>query len=243
MKVVQIYAFLDPGSTVSFCSDGLMEELDFHGRKVEITLSTMGTMESHLVKGLEICDLESNNIISLPHVYTKDNISVSKAYMPKQRDIERWSHLAEVKIPSAEVEITMLIGNNVPDAYAPLDVKVGPRGSPHAVKTLLGWIVCNLTSKRASGELSVNKVDIIAMHERKNLKSLDSLVRESINYDFPERAIDHKRELSRENKEFMEKTSESIKFKDGHYEIGMPFRDENVKLPDNRECVLMRDVY
>ena len=40
--------------------------------------------------------------------------------------------------------------------------------------------------------------------------------------------------------EFMESTSEPIEFKDGHYEIGMPFCDENIKLPNNRECVLKR---
>lgn len=36
------YVFLDPGSSASFCTEGLMNRLNLTGRKIDILLRTMG---------------------------------------------------------------------------------------------------------------------------------------------------------------------------------------------------------
>lgn len=41
-KIVQMYAFLDPGSTATFCTEELMTELNISGKKVKVLLKTMG---------------------------------------------------------------------------------------------------------------------------------------------------------------------------------------------------------
>lgn len=39
-RYIQTYAFLDPGSTATFCTENLMNQLKVHGRKTEILLRT-----------------------------------------------------------------------------------------------------------------------------------------------------------------------------------------------------------
>lgn len=50
------YAFLDPGSNASFCTDKLMTELNLCGRTVNITTTTMG--EQRVVRRNVVTDLE-----------------------------------------------------------------------------------------------------------------------------------------------------------------------------------------
>ncbi|XP_071109438.1 uncharacterized protein [Haliotis cracherodii] len=65
------------------------------------------------------------------------------------------------------------------------------------------------------------------------MNELDRLVRESYNLDFPERLIDDIKQYSQEDKLFLRRIEESIKFVNGHYEMALPFRQENVTFPDN----------
>lgn len=50
--LVKTYAFLDPGSSDTFCTEALMSELKVNGRKTDILLRTMGDekqVKTHIV--------------------------------------------------------------------------------------------------------------------------------------------------------------------------------------------------
>ena len=81
---------------------------------------------------------------------------------------------------------------------------------------------------------AVNKAEVTAITEEEQLKHLDRLVRETINMDFPERLSDDKKEYSQEDKRFLASVNSSIFHKDGHYCIGLPFKAEDLKLPNNK---------
>jgi hypothetical protein len=246
-RAIDTYAFLDPGSTVNFCTIDLMRRLGAGGKKARITLETMGsehTMQTYIIKGLEVCDLNSNNSVDLPRLYTKDRIPVSSRHIPKKEDIMKWPHLSEVDLPEINSEVGLLIGNGVPDAYSPLQSLTGPPGSPHAVRTRLGWITWNVvrgTSNCINIEMRhlVNQAEVTAVGELEDLERLDRLVRSSINLDFPERGIEET-EYSQEDKRYMKIMEKSIHVKDGHYEMKLPFRRENIQLPNNHSQALQR---
>ena len=241
---VVTYAFLDPGSSVSFCSESLMKKLCGVGRRMHIRLDTMGephNMDTYLVEGLEVRCLNGSPTVkvNIPRVYTKDKLPVKRHHIPTHDDVSHWKHLKDVYMPQINAGIDLLIGNNVPDAYSPLEVRTGPPGSPHASKTTLGWIAWNVVrSVRNCQPFSVNFVDVAAKRYEE-IKKLNMLVRESLNYDFPERTIDDKREWSHEDKSFMEKVGGSCKFVEGHYQISLPFK-KDVRLPDNSAMALKR---
>ena len=88
---VTTYAFLDSGSSVSFCTESLAKKLGRDGKAIKLTIGTMGkthTMHSRIIKGLQISALEGTDVIDMPDVYTKDVMPVSKQHIPTQSEIE-----------------------------------------------------------------------------------------------------------------------------------------------------------
>ncbi|KAK3101436.1 hypothetical protein FSP39_003570 [Pinctada imbricata] len=113
---VATYAFFDSGSSVSFCTDSLMRQLCASGKKRDITLSTMGEdykLSSHILKGLQVTDLDMNELVDLPQVYTKDRMPVDKGHIHTRGEIHDWPHLSHIDIPDIDVEVGLLLGSNV----------------------------------------------------------------------------------------------------------------------------------
>ncbi len=191
------------------------------------------SVNSKLVNGLKISDLGGKNEFKLPTVFTKQNIPVSKSHIPTNQDLVQWKHLSDVNLPQIKGEVGLLLGNNIPDVCAPLEVKRGTRGSPMAIRSPIGWIVYNLV--RNSGYMShvVNRACVVSVEEPNELGRLETLYRESLNLDFPEKQIDEKRENSLEDKMFIEQVDKSKVKVENRYEIGLPLKS-SVQLPDNK---------
>ncbi|XP_046567703.1 uncharacterized protein LOC124276091 [Haliotis rubra] len=88
--------------------------------------------------------------------------------------------------------------------------------------------------------MTVNRVEIRALEENEELRTLDRLVRHSMNLDFPERLMDDKRHPSYEDKKFLTKVEESIRLESGHYTIALPLRREITQLPSNHSQAFKR---
>ena len=238
---IETYAFLDPGSNVSFCSQKLMTEIGSQGVRKKLTLNTMGVthkMYSYELKNVVISDLAHQHVIQLPSLYTKEKMPVSQHHIPTTEDIQRWPHLEDLVLPKISADVGLLIGNNVPDAYSPLEVRVGPRGTPYASRTRLGWITWNVI-RPGSCRINVsNRADVLAIQDLENTRNLETLYRKSLQIDFPESCIE-KPEHSVEDRKFLDMMSKSKNFTDGHYEFCLPFR-EPPNLSDNRSQALQR---
>ena len=243
-NVIETYAFLDPGSNVSFCFKKLQQQLGCHGKRLKITMDTMGvphSMHTDEIKNIEVFDLHQHNTVKLPAIYTKDKIPVTRTHIPTMEDISQWPHLEDIDLPSIDGEIGLLLGNNIPDAYSPLEVSVGPEDSPHATRSRLGWIVWNVIRPSTEpSNLISNRADVIAIEGIEEHRSLQSCYRKSVALDFPERYTDEKREHSVEDKKFLRKMCDSKALTNGHYKMCLPFKNEKPNLPDNRYMVTQR---
>ncbi|CAC5363979.1 unnamed protein product [Mytilus coruscus] len=66
-KYVETYAFLDSGSTASFCTEDVVRTVNVEGKSTNINLLTTYTMgqeklvDSSVVSGLEVYDINKNN--------------------------------------------------------------------------------------------------------------------------------------------------------------------------------------
>lgn len=69
----------------------------------------------------------------------------------------------------------------------------------------------------------------------KIMPNLKEQIRNQFNHEFNERAIDDKCEPAKEDRTFLENVPNSIYFEDGHYVISLPFKTQNVCLPNNRK--------
>ena len=88
------YSFLDNGNNSSFCPESLMKQLGINGQQVKISLSTLekknSITNSFLVRDLPVSDLDENEWISLPTLYTRPEIPVSSSDILAQEDVDQW---------------------------------------------------------------------------------------------------------------------------------------------------------
>ena len=236
LKDIVTYAFLDPGSNVSFASEGLLQRLGgigYNHKKVSITLDTMGKSQNLTVfevNGLQLHDLDRQYMMEVPRVFSKDKIPASVEQIPTEEDLIQWPHLHGINLPHVDATVELLIGNHVPDAYTPLYIKSGPSGTPHAAKTRLGWVIWNLIRTTTVDKCIANRAQLKTISSDANL---DKWLEKQFNYDFPESQADEKFEMSMEDKKFMSIVDNTMRLEKGHYIMDLPFKDSDVHFPDN----------
>ncbi|CAL9682043.1 unnamed protein product [Knipowitschia caucasica] len=236
------YAFLDPGSTASFCTERLMNRLNLTGRKLGILLRTMGqekVVDSYMLTDLEVSGLKTSEFCNLPEIFTQKSMPVHRGNIPQAKDLQRWPHLRHIQIPEIEADVDLLIGTNVPQALEPWEVVRTVNGGPYAVKTILGWTVngplrgdCQM-DKQIQPHVSVNRISVAR---------LDELWEKQLKIDFPEAKQDEQHGLSKEDERFVESVSHSVNHIDGHYSIGLPVKRRYLKMPNNKTVAEQRAI-
>ena len=119
-----------------------MKQLGVKGQRTKISLSTLerknSTVVSNLVRDLLVSNLDENEYVSLPILYTRPEIPVTSDDIPTQGDIDQWPHLQGVFIPRVHAKVGLLISTDVPGALEPLEIKHSQEGGPYATRTRIG---------------------------------------------------------------------------------------------------------
>ena len=151
------------------------------------------------------------------------------------------------------------IGLSCPRAIKPLEVIPGKEDDPYAKKTALGWGVIGavrpLTSEDAEtrSDIACNRIvtcEVQGTSKRKMCHfAFQTQVKEMVSpshvsrmfaLDFNERQAEEK-PLSVEDRRFLKIMREGIhQLEDGHYEMPLPLKSENVELPNSKELALSR---
>ena len=148
---VVTYAFLDNGSNSTFCSEELLEQLGVEGRKTNLSLTTMTSenspVETHIVS-LEVYDLDEDEFVDLPSVYSTSKLPVTSRDIPEQGDVDKWPHLSDICVTRVNAEVGLLIGNDCAEALEPREVRQSKDKGPYALKTIFGWTINGPLSRK-----------------------------------------------------------------------------------------------
>ena len=165
--------------------------------------------------------------------------------LPSQRiprteiGLAEWSFIKDLDIPDVlSSQITVLIGSNCKALMRQEETRVGPPEFPDAILTPLGWTLCG-TYELAPNDESPACVNYCVMSTSQSAdpilcQDIHSLVERlwstesfgcQYDYDVPQSAED------RRAMELLEGTCRMI---EGHYEIGMLWKNDHVVLPENK---------
>ena len=139
------YALLDSGSNRTFCSESLIEKLDVKGKPANRSLTTVNSSESADVElvALEVVAAKSGAgrpSVKLPKVYMLPNLPTLENCIASDSNFRKWSHLKDLRLPQVDKSgVTILIGQDVPEALWPLELRKGKEGQPYATRARLGW--------------------------------------------------------------------------------------------------------
>ena len=103
LRQVQTYAFLDSGSTHSFISASLFQELEMDitpSRRLSLTTVDRDvSVETQVAEGVVITDLQGENQLRLPSLFTLKSIPVTESDLPTESELHKWEHLRELTLP------------------------------------------------------------------------------------------------------------------------------------------------
>jgi len=263
---VLVYALLDNASDTTFVKSSVLKKLGVEGPEINLKLYTMhGKAEIPVqkVNGLLVERYDKRVQVELPKVYSRDAIPSRRNQIPRPGTANKWPHLQRIqdKIPPYQerVEVGLLIGCNCPRALKPREVITGKADDPYAIRTLLGWgIIGPVTPVKDTkdgveeNEVTCNRIITQEVGDPESLHSKFAVssqakeilnpfqVKEMLELDFSERNTDEQA-LSQEDRRFLKIVTEGIYHReDGHYEMPLPLKDRNLRLPNNREMALRR---
>ncbi|XP_031554426.1 uncharacterized protein LOC116291397 [Actinia tenebrosa] len=262
---LKTYALLDDASDTTFVTNQMKNKLGLKGVGTNLNLSTMHGNEVIQVTRLDGLIVERPDrraTVELPKAYARDAIPSRRDQIPTPDVADKWQHLRRIKdkIPPIDdsLEVGILIGSNCPKAIKPKEIITGKSNDPYAVRTILGWCIVgpsNPSEATTDEEVLANCNRIIAREacnsdERVVQFVISKPTKELVNpiavakmfeLDFVEHMASPTKGLSKEDRRFLQIASEGIhRTEDGHYELPLPLRDENVTLPDNRAAAARR---
>ena len=223
------------GSTHSFISASLFQELEMDitpSRRLSLTTVDRDvSVETQVAEGVVITDLQGENQLRLPSLFTLKSIPVTESDFPTESELHKWEHLRELTLPKLKSShVGLLLGSNAFLAMEPLEVIPSREGSPYAVKTRYGWTLGGLRSDPQVRSAGVK----VCGTSLKSDEQLERMFTQLYNAEYEENLSSTKRGASVEDREWQKKVDSSIHSEDGHYVIGLPLASEELNLPNNR---------
>ena len=261
-----VYAALDSLSSACFIDEEVWTKLAISGIKTDITVKTLTDekrVPSFIVEGLCVAPIDGGASITLPRVYTQQQLPIHQNEIPSHAAICKWPHLSKLlsEIPDRDksVPIGLIIGANCAKALEPHSVVRSVDGGPYAVKTALGWCIsgpvnhksvestsqCHITCHRVSVTEDAQLKDMITRmyndefnelpQGRRCNKCSQVDVTETKTFISPSGLA-----MSNEDHRFLKLMQQNTKLLDGHYECPLPFRSSTVVMPNNRNQAASR---
>ena len=204
---IETYAFLDSGSDSTLCLNSLVTKLGIKGKRTTYTLSTLNgeRQKDGMEVNLDVKGLKSNAGVRLDKVWTTDTLPISQNSIPTNNDAKQWPHLDGINLPELEdKEVTILIGNDVPEAHWSLEEKRGKRKQPYGVRTLLGWTLIGPINGEKTGGSHINCISIDQTincdSPVQRLEPITCQLQRMYNADFSESLVDGRECMSMEDK-------------------------------------------
>ena len=201
------------------------------GDEASLSLTTMNNdsvWSDCTVVNLMVYDLQEKNAIELPHVYSCERLPVTAKDIPTQVDVNQWPYLNGKKLSSIKSEkVDLLIGNDVPKALEPKQVRKSQDSGPYAIKLVLGWTINGpLGRKTSSQDHLVNLINT-------NVQ-LNEQFRRYCEMEFSETKVYNERTMPQEDMKALDIMKGSAKIVDGHYQIALPWCNYPPDLPNNK---------
>ena len=132
-------AFLDQGSTTSFCANHLLNLLDISGKPTKFSVTTV-TDCSTFRKGKKVnltIRYLTDDEINLQNALSVDQLPVVPNPALTRHAFEAWPHLQDIDLPAAHGEVLLLIGLDTPEAFWVQEERRGSAKEPYAVRGVL----------------------------------------------------------------------------------------------------------
>jgi hypothetical protein len=237
---------LDSGSEITLVDPSLINQLGVQGRSDKLVVSTVSN-ENDLQHGrrvdlsIESLTDENPGRLALTNAWCCKELKIPLRHQRVLHNKSQWPHLQDIPFPNIQrKKISIIIGTNVPEAFIPLDVRYGGPEAPVAIRSCLGYSILGRignTNELQQSTANPSAVYNVCVTDDFTLnKQLESFWKIE---SFGTMRNDSKSTLV-EDRRALKVIEETLTKVDGHYKMGLLWKDKNIHLPNNRAVAELR---
>ena len=218
----------------------LIEQLEIKGEASQLFISTVNQREKReqgvkvSFKIASVNDQDPREIAVCGAWAVKD-LTIPLKHTSVRKRIGQWPHLRQVPFPEvARNKVSVLIGTNVQEAFIPLEVKRGEPNEPFAIRSCLGWSI--LGGSFSCSDKHQFNLNHVSCEEISLSRQLEDFWRVE-SYGTEKQSL---KSMSVEDHKAMKIIADTISKVDGHYQIGLLWKQEVPSLPFNRAAAEAR---
>ncbi|XP_023937546.1 uncharacterized protein LOC112045551 [Bicyclus anynana] len=233
---IHTYALLDEGSTITLIEESLADQLNLEGPTHALNIHGVNSTQQEGTSRIVRFKLrgKSSTTSHIIRARTIRGIQLLNQTVPLQ--LLQYPHLQNLEPSSVcyeEARPRLLIGSDNWELIVSKQLLTGRRHEPAASRTELGWVIHglaprNVISYEQNHVLHIRNVKCtdLASDER-----LDALVRKHFELDAI--GISVKTKIRKEDERAMTIFERTARRVDGRFEVGLPWKTEDVTLPCN----------
>ena len=241
-RSIDIFAFLDQGSTTTLCDRCLLDLLNIAATKASYSISTINERSS-ICQGvkvnLSLSSPSDKNTLYLQSVLTVGELPIKPNPPLSSEELSLWPHLRDLSMPEQQGDVMLLIGVDAPEAFWMLEERRGNTGEPFAVRTTLGW---SLVGPRCdnSGERGMTVGHNAFVNFVSSGNSLNQQIELLWRLDSVSPGGKREVSMSREDRYALHLTKQSTSVVEDHYQLALPWKPVALRLDDNRQQAVNR---
>ena len=235
-KFTHTYAFIDEGSTVNMCSADLVKRLGMPvlATNVELVTSNSTSVMTKKVDRIGIQGMDEPSSFWVKDAFVVD---VSSS-IPTQELVQTFPHLNELSFPEIqEKKVELLLGSDLHQAFLQREILMGEPGQPCGLKTALGWTVYGKSGgdREIYDGLDRPRLMVNVIDQKENQVGLCEELLKVFARDFEdEEDLTGSTPLSLEDKRAIFILHDTVKMVEGHYSVGLLWKDDDSRLPESR---------
>ena len=239
---IVVNALLDDASTKTYLNADVAAELGLVGETRKITVNVLnGQRDSFETMPVEF-ELESldGRIKVSATGYTTEKVTGDLQPVDWNQYAAKWKHLRGIKFPNlgSRPTVDILIGIDLADLHYSIQDIRGKPGEPVARLTPLGWTCIGGTAHAANDPFNTNFNRAYFINQADT--DLNQTLQKFWEIDSSGSFAEKETALSPEESYAMREVSQSLKFKDGRYEVAMPWKPNAPELPNNYDMAMNR---
>ena len=234
---LKTHALLDSGSQATLVKEDFAKRLALTGTKQAVHVGSIKEEGEPLQVervsfSISSTDRKCTFDVSNAYVMPRSKFNTPSQRLPTSFKTDpKYKYLHGLKLCNVSAkEVDLLIGADIPEALIATQVRRGPSGQPYAVDTPFGWTllgVADAGAKSARIQIDVNHMQIWKDDELHNRVEEFWLTEAfGTKYSLPN-------SFSPEDESVLKSMYATTTIVNGHYEVGMLWKQSTVQLPNN----------
>ncbi|CAK1597101.1 unnamed protein product [Parnassius mnemosyne] len=248
-KEIDTYALLDEGSTISLIDDDLARELGAEGPVKPLNIRGISNSQREADSRLVNIGIRGKSRSEMYRINARTVTNLQIGSQSVNKECLRLKHLRD--LPSSvcyeDAKPRLLLGADNWHLIITRNLRIGRRRQPIAARTLLGWVIQGTVPRftcREDGETVLHVVSSSGRIDRdiRTFASQDEEITELLKrqYEIDSIGISLRNRPRREEERAVEIFQRTVKKVGDQYQVGLPWKDDDVRMPPSYEMAARR---